>query len=483
MIDQYHIARKKLQAGIMISLIAFALSGCAGLEQEMEELEPVIESVQAEEQEEVEAYRAEKIEVTEEAKEVKELPVEKANPSIPRNKATTSSSIVNVDINGEGEYRAFVGSLEEYRDRSILILNMQKTDTVIYLDEILAYHNFNSLTISSGGVISVRNMDEFKEDSLHELELHHIYAIEENIIDAMPALRKVEIRLNGDYSGVFPAKELVHNTNCPNIAMIWDDDKKYEERLEELAEWEEISASMSEKDSYLKGLYVWNEEEYNYTSYEFCEEETEQASAAFICIKDRGSYGEKYFGVLEVPVESVEVDWSGGRRMTRDDLNFDGYYDLVFMGRNWFSGDSYVQCIGFLWNENEQKYEWNATVPKHYGRADADRKRIIDCYTSSLQDEYFIYEYHDGIFTEKRLEVSFPMEGGQVIWHYYEDDELIGRVESTYSEDAKLYYITYEENGNVTEKVMEEAEYDNRYVSYSDLGEEYFPEFDFYWKG
>ena len=70
-----------------------------------------------------------------------------------------------------------------------------------------------------------------------------------------------------------------------------------------------------------------------------------------------------------------------------------------------------------------------------------------------------------------------------MIWQYYEDGELLKRLEETKDEESKLYHITYEENGIVTEKVMEEADYDNQYDSYSDLGEEYFPEFDFYWKG
>lgn len=486
MIDQYRILSKKTQAGIMISLIAFVLSGCAGQEQEMEEPELVMESVQAEEQEEAEADGAEETEGTEEPEEVEEPSVEGSTSKIPKNVELIGSSadIVSVDIHGEGEYRAFVNSLEKYRDCFELRLDMKETDTVVYLDEILAYHNFSYLSIFSGGVIAVRNMDNLKETPLEVLELNRIHAIEENVVSQLPAWRDVEIRLDSDYTGVFPAKKLAHNTNCANIAMIWEDNKKYEAHLEELAEWDEINASMSENDSYLKGLYVWNEEEYNYTSYEFCEEETEQASAAFICIKDRESYGEKYFDVLEVPVESVEVTWSGGRRMMRDDLNFDGYYDLVFMGWNWFSGDPQGQCIGFLWNENEQKYEWNVTAPKHYRGVDDERKIIIDIYTSALQDDYFIYEYHDGMFTEKKLEVMGSLTDYYFIaWQYYEDGKLLKRLEKNYDEDTKLYHITYEENGIVTEKVMEEADYDNQYDSYSDLGEEYFPEFDFYWKG
>ena len=170
--------------------------------------------------------------------------------------------------------------------------------------------------------------------------------------------------------------------------------------------------------------------------------------------------------------------------MLLDDINFDGYLDLIFTGWNRHSGDLPRQCIGFLWNEKEQRYEWNDTVPKHYRGTDDEQKRVIDIYTSSLQDDYFIYEYHDGIFTEKRLEVIGSMTDYYlIIWQYYEEGEMLKRLEKTYDEDAKLYYITYEENGIVTEVVMEEADYDSKYGSYSDLGKEYFPEFDFYWAG
>ncbi len=451
--------RRKTRAALLVRMIlaAFILSGCAGQgqEKEEEEPEPVLESVQA----------------------------ERDNPKIPKNKAGADSPYVNVDIYNEEEYRAFVGSLEEYLDCQFLQLNMHETDTVIYLDELLAYHNFSYLYIGSGGVISARNMDILKENPLEKIELDCIHAIEENIVSQMPALRDVEIWLDSSYTGALPAKELIHNTSCGEISMIWKDNRKYKVHMEEIAEWDEIDASLPGNNSYLKGLYVWNEEDCHYVSYEFCGEETEQACAAFICIRDRESYGEEYFDVLEVPVKSVEITWSGGSRMTRGDLNFDGYCDLVFMGWNRFPGEGYRECIGFLWNEKEQRYEWNSTVPKYYGGIDAERKRLIRSWTSAIEDDYFIYEYHDGIFTEKKLEVTYSMTEDRVTLQYYEEGVLLKRLDKIYKEDAKLYYITYEEDGIVTEKVMEEADYDNKYGSFMNLGKEYFPEFDFYAAG
>lgn len=315
---QYSILRKKLQTGIMISLAVFLLSGCAGQVQEMEEPELVMESTQAGEQEEGEAAVIEEIEGTEEVKETDEIEEIKEplagsdNSNTPQNKAS-GSSIVNVEIHNEGEYRGFVASLEEYMDCPILILDMQATDTVIYLDEILAYQNFHYLTITNGGTISARNMEILNESSVRDIKLDYIYVIEENILSQMPALQHMEIWLNSDYTGVLPAKELIHNTNCDDIAMIWEDDKKYEVHLEELAEWGEINGSLHGNNSYLKALYVWNEDDYNYTSYEFCEEGTENACDVFICIKDRESYGEKYFDILEVPVGNIDMSWNGGK--------------------------------------------------------------------------------------------------------------------------------------------------------------------------
>lgn len=479
---------KMMQSCILISLTAMVLSGCAGQEQGMEEPETVTESAQAEEPDEAEVDRTvgeiKETEGIEETEEAEEPFAESDNSNVPKNTASETSSYVKVEIHNEEEYRGFVSSLEEYLDRHFLILDMQETDTVIYLDEILAYHNFRSLSISCGGIISAQNIDNLQENPLEEIDLYHTYAIEENILSQMPALQNIEIWLNSGYIGVMPAKELIHNTDCNNIAMIWDDDKKYEVHLEELAEWDEINTALLENNSYLKGVYVWNEDDYNYISYEFCEEETENACDVFICIKDRESYGEKHFDILEVPVENVDMFWSGGSRMMLDDINFDGYRDLIFMGWNRHPFDLPSHCIGFLWNEKEQRYEWNATVPKNFRKIDDERKRITNSNPSSLLDKYFIYEYHDGVFTEKKLEVIWSLtEHGLIIWQYYEEGELLKRLEENYDEETKLYNITYEENGMVTEEVLEEADYDNKYGSYSDLGMEYFPEFDFYWAG
>ena len=301
---QYSTLRKILLSCIFISLITVILSGCGQNRKHDYVLQLPVQSGTHFLQSSINQIKSC----------IQEAAAENKNRNMPEIRTSEGSSIIKVIIHNEEEYQAFVDCLEEYMDRSILILDMQETPTVVYLDEILAYHNFWDLSIYCGGIISARDIGNLKENPLEAIDLYHTYTIEENILSQMPALKNIEICLNSDYTGVLPAKELIHNTDCGNIAMIWDDDKEYEVHLEELAEWDEINNALLENNSYLKGLYVWNEDDYNYISYEFCEEETENACDVFICIKDRESYGEKYFDILKVPVESIDyMSWYGGK--------------------------------------------------------------------------------------------------------------------------------------------------------------------------
>lgn len=482
--------RKRLQVYILAVLAAVVLSGCAGQEQEMEEPETVTESAQAEEPGEAEGDEIEEIEETEEAE---ELLAESDNPNMPEIEVTVSgdSSFLDVIIHNEEEYQAFVDCLGNYTECFSITLFLEETDTVIYLDDILAYQNFTFLDIKHGGTISVRNMEILSESPVRDIELYHPYAIEENVLSRMLNLQYITILIDSQYNGIFPAKELLRNTDCASIVVKWDDEGKEEVNLEEFTEWDEINTMLSKDNCYLKALYVSNEDDYNFISYEFRVRGEEKGNSceaneceAYICIKDRESYGEKYFDILAVPFESNDrLAWYDGRRVWLEDMNFDGYRDLIFERYNDPIGRA-EGCIGFLWNEKEQRYEWNATVPKKYRWIDKERKRIRDVDTSALEDDYFIYEYHDGIFTEKKMEfIGSLTDYYLVIWQYYEDGELLKRLEQNFDEETKQYYITYEENGIVTEKVMEEADYENKYDSSSELGMEYFPEFDFYWAG
>ncbi|MCM1232907.1 MAG: hypothetical protein NC489_22505 [Ruminococcus flavefaciens] len=413
---------------------------------------------------------------------------QKADQNLPEIEVS-QDSIVKVKLQSMEEYQAFVGCLEEYQDYGVLRMDLAETDTVIYLDEILAYGNFKILRIKNGGTVLVRDIETLKENPVRDIELYHPYAIEENILDQIHTLQDITIRINSWYTGVLPAKELLYDTDCNNIVLIWDDNRKDEMFLEELAEWEEINTILLEDDSYLKGIYVLNEDDYNYVSYEFCScgKETGNTCEAkecesFICIKDRESYGEKYFDILEIPIENIDtLSWLDGRRIRLEDINFDGYRDLVFVGDNDLSGHQ-GRCIGFLWNKKKQKYEWNATVPKDFDWIDAEQKRITCIYSASAFEDYRIYEYNGSIFTEKRLEVIWSeTDYYRITWQYYEEGKLLKRLEENYDEDAKQYYITYEENGIVTEEVIDKKDY--KYVDHLDLGKEYFPEFDFYFHG
>lgn len=132
----------------------------------------------------------------------------------------SQDSIVEVKIHNAEEYRAFVCCLEKYRNYGVLWLNLTETDTVVYLDEILAYHNFEILTIQYGGTISVRNMENLNANPLRNIEMYHPCAIEENLLSQMSNLQDVVICFDSRYTGVLPAKELLQNTDCRKIVMI-----------------------------------------------------------------------------------------------------------------------------------------------------------------------------------------------------------------------------------------------------------------------
>ena len=146
------------------------LSGCAGQGQEMEEPETVTESAQAEEPNEAEAEEAEK------------ASVESDNLNMPEIEVSRDSSFLDVTIHNEEEYQAFVDCLENYTEFFSITLFLKETDTVIYLDDILAYQNFTFLKINYGGTISARNMEIINESPVRDIELYHPYAIEENVL-------------------------------------------------------------------------------------------------------------------------------------------------------------------------------------------------------------------------------------------------------------------------------------------------------------
>lgn len=70
-------------------------------------------------------------------------------------------------------------------------MDLEETDTAVYLEEILAYYNFKILRIRQGGTISVQNMENLDANPLRDIELYHAYAIEEDILSRMPKLQYI----------------------------------------------------------------------------------------------------------------------------------------------------------------------------------------------------------------------------------------------------------------------------------------------------
>ena len=68
-----------------------------------------------------------------------------------------SYGYLEVNIQNQEEYEGFISRLEEFTDCDSLSMDLGETDITVYLDEILAYQNFERLYISNGGTISFKN--------------------------------------------------------------------------------------------------------------------------------------------------------------------------------------------------------------------------------------------------------------------------------------------------------------------------------------
>ena len=83
------------------------------------------------------------------------------------------------------------------------------------------------------------------------------------------------------------------------------------------------------------------------------------------------------------------------------------------------------------------------------------------------ESTYYIYEYVEEGFIEKRLEFKFLED--EIVWYYYEDDKLVKMLKLYYN-NGNPDYVVYTENGIIMEEDFKE--------DYWCLGEKYFPEFD-----
>ena len=396
---------------------------------------------------------------------------------------------ISVCIQNKAEYETFISRLAQYSDCTILWMDLSGTNTIVYMDEILKYDNFEYVHIKNGGIISVRDMDRFR-CTLSGIELEYVSVIKEGVLshitfDHESGEDQILVTLNNHYLGKPPTGEVLNDVDCTNVKLEWNGNAKGsgllegQEDMENLKEWDYLR-SMQEReeqnyDIYIRGclkaLYRYNYGDYSYTSYEFYRNYKNwvEFNDGFICIKDRETDGEDYFDMMDVPeirdrflLGTLFVDQ---RFCISEDVNFDGYRDLIF----WRSHtDSYDSCILFLWDETNQRFVFSESAPECISYVDEERERLI--FVTGTGQDYFIYEADGNAFTEKRLQIIYDNAvGNHIVLRYYVDDELIAKVME--DEDNPDHYI-YEEIDEVREEI--EAE------TLAQAVEIYFPEFDFY---
>ena len=406
---------------------------------------------------------------------------------------TSSDDYLTVKIQTQEEYERFIRRLEEFTGRDSLSMNLGETDTTIYLDEILAYQNFEWLYVRNGGTISFKDT-QILTYPIRSIELDHVLGIEEglfkHIISGDSYVQYgIRIELDNRYSGKLPIEELLNYKDCRDVMLVWDDNTEGEglldvqDGMESLKEWDCLQSVWEATGGCLKGIYSLKDEEYSYTSYEFYnhyEESWPEICALFICVKDRKSNGEEYFEIIDVPTDKfVDYDLlrrgTSVNRLTRwRDLNFDGYMDLEFHSRN---NDSFDPrgYITFLWDVEEQRFKLCESAPDRYAWDDTEQKRLrYSTSLSAFDDDYYIYEYEDNAFKEKHLEIRTERISGNITGQYFEDGALIARLELVIDDDGTRH-LFYEEIGSTREEIQVESG-----LLFDEVSEIYFPEFDFW---
>lgn len=390
--------------------------------------------------------------------------------------------------NGDG-YVNFLDWMREASDESVKYLTVDLTGTniTIYLEEILAGRDLWSLTIQNGGNVSVKDIQTLAAGELTKIEIYHVFSIDTDVISHIRKLEEITVRLDGHYKGVMPTKEMSGNGECEKILLLWDDKMAGQGLAMDgegtfgcLKEKEALERELAGQNKWLKAVYKQNEGDYSYTSYDFFQ--GNEVSDIFICIKDRESGGERYWDMLSIPGERLsEMDEGTGSRFCLEDINFDGYEDMVFLGCN--DGIRlYLKTVVYLWNETSGKYELCGTAPRYFKYVDRERKRMIWSERNSvLEDNYYIYEYENEVFREKRLEVTFT-GAGEVTWNYYEDGELQKRLHLSGAGGNGAQYVFYNLENGTKEGECETGEIADG-VWWQDTGKRFFPEFDFYNNG
>lgn len=348
----------------------------------------------------------------------------------------------------------FVEGIVEYKDCSILYMDLLGTNTVVYLDEILPRHNFVIVEISNGGMLSVKDIEACRETNLRDLYLKYIFRIDNSVLNLFDSLKTV---------------------------LVWTD-QSFEDQEFDLfhgEEWKHLMSISPEDKRDYGAIYILNEEGITYSSYEIYSDNVKENPCAVISIREIENKSDPV--ILEIPNDIIEwISKDDGSRIMLEDVNFDGYKDILYLGDN---NGLYLhhQCNGFLWNEETGKYELCKSLPAHFGFIDSERKRLTYYSHLSIDDEtYYIYEYDDGEFQEKRLETEYKRDASnpeELVWNYYENGELLEKLILEYSNGETAYYTFYDRDNHIVNGEFPEEK------SYSELGMQYFPEFDFYFFG
>lgn len=461
-----HMRKMTLYAGISIILSAFVLTGCSHESSTIIGLHREPETVLAD---------------------LSEWPQQEIIPNMPEIIQYDSGGL-SVEIQTQEEYVTWIGQLEDYRSFNKLYMDMKETDVSVFLDEILAFGNFRTLGIYNGGRVTAKKINAVSMDTLEEIEFNKIHSIDEGLMSRIPRQAKLWIDMDGDYEGKPPELELLRGISCQNIMMVQRQGKgvetsvlmKEQNALEtKLKEWSMIRTVLTEKKRVLCGYCSQVRGDYSYTEYEFCNSNTMDIMEAYICIKDQKSNGGQYFDVVSIPKERMEnVLHAGWSRVWLEDMNFDGYTDIIFVGQ----GDgSPCECVYYLWDKAEKKYELDTTLPtRKLVNIDETRKRLTYSESASaFDDTYYIYQYDGERFREQKLWVVMDYLEQErksiVTWQYYEDGKLMGKLEWILGDNEDISYVFYEENGERIEEVTI-----NKKVYYDEIGLMYFPEFDFY---
>lgn len=420
---------------------------------------------------------------------VKDVDKSEAEGTVEKPQDIPDDEILRIAIHNKEEYEEFISSLEEYATYSSLQLYLGETDTTIYLDEILAYQNFQQLYVEKGGIISFKNTQSLTYP-IRRLELSHVYAIEEDVLGCImsgvsQAPQKIVIELDNRNLDKLPIEKLLGYDDCGDIALIWDDDTwgkgllDVQEGMENLREWDCLQSMQEATDGCLKGIYRQNDENFSYTCYEFYnhyEEHWGDIFEAFICVKDTESKGEEYFDIIDVPADKLQ-DYTV-RRGTRhrltvnNDLNFDGHKDLV-LDSDSYDNSPYSGFITFLWDEGDQRFILNESAPNYIDYIDPERKRLVrNRGNNGKVDNYYIYEYSDNVFTTKHLLVSKEdKEGKQISEKYFENGKCTALLEFVEDKDGSSHFY-YKEIGGTREEAQVESD-----LTLYEVNKIYFPGF------